>query len=777
MNTRESKSNCATSSKSSAETTLKSVSLADPILRSQMPSLGCHHSGCKISISTPSKKFGLHVLQQFYSGQQYLQSTLQALADTVARRSQGVFLWARFATFELINGLTRGEKLGSAALMQRLDEMPQELQDIYSRIFLRSSQDGRKTAGLILLLICYKRGVITSEMLQIAISCLPPSSPLYPDPATLSATEGSEDEFPKRLLAVTGGIVEVFMAGVEFGFLRIIPSKVPRLIHRTAQTYLERGGWREILGDIYNPALGSKTWTEICTQTVVERQSRLAEPLSIATDGTNWTLTITDDNSNVSGGFREADHISHQSSLDNPDGSPGSIPTSRRSVDVDPQPSSADQPRVNKPTPQTLFLGHAGGYIFEHASEYEETSATSSAPLLEALANSVFINLHLRMCHEACSWRVDELSRVHNFRLELVHLVAAHGLHRYVKDHVEELQKRQPAKYPNSIVNRLLEMVHLKKTQDSAMALKWLKRVAVSSMVRYLGPPQDLFETTAFLLEQCPIVEDIEILAAVASRSIASLEVLLKYRRGDISLLKVATEDFPIYLGGFATLLQGEDFGPLVALGDRVGRDDDVLLEDTQEVLAMLMHRGVQVNASCGSLGGVLHYIIKSLLERSVFTPISVHPIDLLLEKGADINQLGSQGTPLELLWKLANTWEVESTIGVGRSRELLRALIDRGAVNRRRDPNGLVPSVIQMRLFGCNRTDFQECKRFYREGPRDGGSVWPGPVPLHPDDSSPNSHSDFDIPFDEAIEEYRAAMGLGMVDNGGADGHYRVDE
>jgi hypothetical protein len=93
-------------------------------------------------------------------------------------------------------------------------------------------------------------------------------------------------------------------------------------------------------------------------------------------------------------------------------------------------------------------------------------------------------------------------------------------------------------------------------------------------------------------------------------------------------------------------------------------------------------------------------------------------------------------------------------------ARYMIRMLLRHGAINERKDPNGLVPSNIQMKLFACNWTDYQECRRYYREGPRDRSSVWPGPVPMSPDDmymANPRSQ----IPHEDAVAEYHRAMGL----------------
>lgn len=79
---------------------------------------------------------------------------MQDLAADIAQKSQGVFLWSRFAIFELIDGLTRGETLNSAALRQRLGQVPRSYRISIRESSRRSSQNAKETAGLVLLLLC-----------------------------------------------------------------------------------------------------------------------------------------------------------------------------------------------------------------------------------------------------------------------------------------------------------------------------------------------------------------------------------------------------------------------------------------------------------------------------------------------------------------------------------------------------------------------------------------------------------------------------------------------
>jgi hypothetical protein len=72
--------------------------------------------------------------------------------------------------------------------------------------------------------------------------------------------------------------------------------------------------------------------------------------------------------------------------------------------------------------------------------------------------------------------------------------------------------------------------------------------------------------------------------------------------------------------------------------------------------------------------------------------------VELLIEKGLDINRLGPHGNALEYLWQVANE-RVANETGGGLGFAICH-LIDLGSVNHRQDPNSLVPSVDEIRDF-----------------------------------------------------------------------------
>lgn len=77
---------------------------------------------------------------------------LKDIAWDIANRASGVFLWARFAVFEMIEGKTRGEQHNELHI--RLENIPPELEEIYSRIFNNRSSSEKAMLKTLLQLLC-----------------------------------------------------------------------------------------------------------------------------------------------------------------------------------------------------------------------------------------------------------------------------------------------------------------------------------------------------------------------------------------------------------------------------------------------------------------------------------------------------------------------------------------------------------------------------------------------------------------------------------------------
>jgi hypothetical protein len=674
------------------------------------------------------KSFSLDVLEQFYSARQYEPAALQPLAEEIAQRSQGVFLWARFAVHELIEGLSRGEILGSPALEQRLGEIPEELQQIYSRIFQRFVPAQRKTAALFLLLICYKKDDLTTNMLAKALCYVPSSWAMSTSDATNHLLESDDSSFSRRLLASTGGIVEVFEAQGKFAGTKF-DCNLPRLIHRTADTYLELSGWKELLGDMFTPELGHEVWIQLCAE-------------AITRDASNLAVRFPSNEESQFERFRFMYRPKRQS--DN-------LKVNTRTEEGSSEIILPEEATSEVPDSETLLLSYATIRVLDHAAGYEKLSRTSSRKLIGTCFTPALMEVHQRVGITCYCSKITKLSSLYDIQLEPIHFSVFHNLTHHVNEFLQEDLERVRYNRVQNVVYKIFGAIGRDKPGSLPQRLRFLKALSIYKACN--GSNDDFAPMLTLLLKYGATVEDSDLLPIVAYSTPRILRILLAGRQDlnignlDRKLLKW----YPILAGaGY----QGNNLTLLAGLGLR--QDDSMM---TWEMLKILEERGAHIDEQCGPLGSVIHYAVAAGSARDMFLS-DPEVLNFLIEKGADVNQDGPRGKPLELLWQLANSSELGSIYYVQNVRRMIRALLGHDAINERKDPNGLVPSKIQMRLFGCNWTDYKECVRYYREGPQDRSLVWPGPVPLSLDDAE-NASDAWGIPHEEAMVEYRAAMGL----------------
>nr|KAK5448552.1 hypothetical protein LTR18_001640 [Exophiala xenobiotica] len=655
------------------------------------------------------RAFAFDTLSTFYSSRQFEDTALQSLAKEIAQRAFGVFLWARFAAYELIDGLSRGEELGSPQLEARLDAVPPELQKIYSRIFGRLSSDDKRIAGHLLLFITSSKSILTVEMLQEAIGLFAKHAGLYGRNATHYANESSNN-FRKRLFATSGGTVEVYPARLRY-MKRQFPGHVVRLIHRTVKTYLEHEGRRELLGDSFHSGLGDETWLQVCGLRVTESSD----------------IDVQYDNP----GYRY-----YEFGLD-------SIDTSSTAEEVEHvrlgiySASLADDTDIL----DTLLLTYAGTNALEHAEDWEDSCQRSSAVLLKPLMTAAYLKAHCLVSDGDCLCATTYAERM-NVAADPIQLAWCHGLVFCIKEYVEAQCAAKPVGHKQGLLSKLTMALDGFGKPRKASKLQNLRDVSIRTVCA--GDWELIrnrhIRVIAILLKHYPTVNDADVLSAVCHAPPEVLRLILDYQKSGKMILTGGT-GVRVHPGlpRIDVFEQPEKYRPLAALGHR----DPEGIDDVKLVLDLFLGRGEDINEQCGPLGGVIHYTVA-------VPNLNTRP----------------DGTPLEFLWKEANTRTLEDDMNpVSEYRETLSHLIRLGAVNNKRDPNGHVPSVRQMRYFGCNRTDYRECLRYYREGPLDGVSIWSRPVACDPED-----RRRYDLPSDQwSFSEHEA--GSNFEDEDGDDG------
>ncbi len=601
-------------------------------------------------LNTPGiKAFAAQTLQNFFShSEPYDHMALQTVADGISQRSRGVFLWVRFAIFELIDGLTRGETLDSAALCQRLEQLPQELQDIYSRVFRRGTQGDRETAGLVLLLISFAQSELVVEMLREAVDLLPRNLVPFQD-SILSSSDKSfmtDRAFQKAVLAATGGTIET---QIQYDFILEKSVFLIRLSHRTVKSYLDLRGWQELLGDNFSQGLGHALWLQICSKALLLERS-----------SSKW-LSLREER---------------------------------------------EEPREGLDAP--YCWDYALRHLGIHAMLFEEESQKSSFPLISSGLSTEFVHAHLQIsdkqCARCCFGLPVDLMR------EPIHLAIAHGCLRYVEDYLSVEGRDISREAPN------------------------VRRVAIWCACRDLHTTNitrvvECDRILAVVLKHHPLVEDDDLIAALLGGSPAALRTLLHYRGPGKLHLRCPT-NYP----GRHVWEKGEQYGPLYIVGERGSPERGSSDPETEAIIDLLLERGEDMNDLCGPLGTILHNYLQ---QDEYMTNYNYKFTELLIEKGLDINRSGPQGNALEYLWEVANERAGNLLAGHQALRLTICHLIDLGSVNRRQDPNGLVPSVDEMRNFAVwkgralykdnfedtveEREAWQkERVRYYMEGPLD---------------------------------------------------------
>ena len=201
-----------------------------------------------------------------------------AFTEQVARKAEGVFLWARFAVLEVTNSVSRGENLDE--LNRRLDEVPREMNEIYAKIFGRMSPGDRQDAQLMFQLVCF---VIESSHRSFGLTLLQLKEAVgvakngAVDPAD-ERRPSELERFRRTLRAKSGGLLEevrteasVTGSGSEDGNENDcddLGALSIRLIHRTVKSYLDQKGWL-LESQINNKTLSPHAlWLSICCKHV-----------------------------------------------------------------------------------------------------------------------------------------------------------------------------------------------------------------------------------------------------------------------------------------------------------------------------------------------------------------------------------------------------------------------------------------------------------------------------------------------------------------------------
>ena len=147
----------------------------------------------------------------------------EPLIEKLVEHANGVFLWARFASDDLVRAWSQG--CTEEQLAERLNDMPAHVEAMYQRILDRLEQTEKDDAALILRLICDDNGDSELRLLFDYYTFITADS----DP---SARRPSFSAFLLRLHSIFSGHLDIDKK-----------RNSARLTHKTLQSFMKDSGW------------------------------------------------------------------------------------------------------------------------------------------------------------------------------------------------------------------------------------------------------------------------------------------------------------------------------------------------------------------------------------------------------------------------------------------------------------------------------------------------------------------------------------------------------
>jgi hypothetical protein len=630
--------------------------------------------------------FVTEALKDFWRPSDFTNDTeLTEIAKEITERANGVFLWARFAVFEVIDGHTKGEK--HVEWEARLNKVPRELEDVYSRIVAARSPSEKWLTSRLLQFICYAQRVMTMQELFVAMSLTTPSAQRLLQSKTALVDPQELHIFRKRILASSGGVIETLEISHESNAREIV-----QIIHRTVEFYLDKRGWSDLHVKGEDLARPHYLWLQACTKLLqnVDLASALNDPEV-------RKRPPFESYANVSESPLESSFV------------PQSLAWELQ------RPKSNGSKFTSKALLQYVLL-----FLPEHAKRLESGTMISSHELLHKVLSQHYVDAHILAWEDntcRCCSSLRYVMQRQNLPASPPTLAIVHGMALFIRD---SLYTRGPGfvvppqPQEGALVNSLARMARLAvggylfKDDPKPLSVTFLA-IQGASLFPTLSR-RTILET---LLAVEPTVGDMAFRTALRTAPLEVIKILLdKGSTSSGQLIFLSSVDYHNWDTSRDQKLKIEfRFLPLWEVAKR----EDA--EDTESVIDLFLQRGEDINAQCGPFGTALHSFLKNMNES--YGVYQSEVLRTLVCKGADVNAEGPKGKPLEYMWMLANTSSHGKIKYARKYSKPLRDLIKLGAVNMKEDPNGMVPSMERMTSWPTNRySDYQEYKRFYLDGP-----------------------------------------------------------
>ena len=621
--------------------------------------------------NTPAidKMVTLRIQRDMETSDFYNYKEVVALAKGISHKAQGVFLWARFAIDELRDGWS--ERLDLEELQKRLEHVPEELEGIYARIFTKLRPEQRQQAAYMLQLVCYAKRTLTLRELYVATAHAASGR----RPVVQRIRTRDMDDFEKQIFAITGGVLEIFRTreayrsqefdGLEMHKDRGDEMMFVNVIHRTVRTYLENkdskdsSGWSQILGTAHEGSLHAHVlWVRVC--------AAIFPP-----------------------SFKELPPVH-----------PRRPPFS--DAQLSPTTPLGNDNRSNTTEEFSPLLEYAALYMLHHALDVEQVVKLASYMSLQPGMSISFLRYHRFFWRErdaVCECFQDCPAPLHP-----LHLAIAHGLEGYVKDFLSVTYKNNG---PGS--HEWDDIFYVETNGDYHRPRKCPRSLQMSLLefaIRHASKPSDIpvsqTSIVALLLKQYSHAHDAEMIVALQYSSAEVVKLLLRDWQDGKMILKSNLIDDDECLekelssSGLSEICPDvSDVGPMWHVARRIHID----FHDDAELIDLFIRRGEDINAQCGPVGTALHSALLHLARDAWDLGMGRR----LVVKGANVNVSGPLGTPLELVWRLANTVRHRRYKNMQPYVQTIRWLIESGALNNRCDPNGSVPSRERMLSFGAD--------------------------------------------------------------------------
>ena len=569
----------------------------------------------------------------------------------IAGKAEGVFLWARFAVTEVINGIAVGDQIRH--LNKRLEALPSDMEELYAQIFKRMNSRDLEEAQLMFQFVCFAQSNPQSHnnVSFINLRQLKEAVAVSQNDCAENVHDNSVDgleRFRKQFKAKSGGLLEevfdetdlmnIFDPKYESDFHILAASEhfkrnggLIKLIHRTAESYLDREGWFLELKSLQTTS-PQALWLHTCCKII---QSKLGPQ------------------------------------------------------ELQLQHAESTELKIDESTKASLF-GYASYNLFVHARLLEAQYQKSSLPFLETVSPALwrYLRRQYRIEFNRPTFRVAEYrSRLHWIRQEYQD--------RSDWDAVDEYSDRQPWQIiveqglPLSLRDAALKHYYTPPSDgmDISLVITDVSKIRECKETRCKGFIVLARQLLSYLIELGAIVCERHLFECVSRGRADLLGALLdSWPQGTIRL--TPHRYLPICRTTSGNEKKNDYYN-----GDSVGilyelvRARTVVLDDFEAMLVLLLERGESLNEICGPGGTALHGAIVNVQRLDVRYDSS-RPIQTILHHGADPNVCGPRGTPLQLAWRIFRS--VASSSGRKSFQEVMTLLLDSGAESSWVEPNGV---------------------------------------------------------------------------------------